>query len=202
MEAELGWAMTEMRAIGGTGIVLDVDTGELVAMASATGFNPNVPGQGSNDGRRNNITQSVYELGSTFKPLTVAAALDAGVTRPNEYWDTMTPLMVGRHRIGDSHPAGRALSVPEVLTKSSNVATARIADRLGAQRMDALFRSLHFHERPQIELRERERPLYPNEWSRARLFTTSFGHGIEWIDLDDPLVRGLEASRIVQRFHE
>jgi cell division protein FtsI (penicillin-binding protein 3) len=178
MESELGWAMTEMRAIGGTGIVLDVDTGELVAMASAPGFNPNVPGQGSSDGRRNNITQSVYELGSTFKPLTVAAALDAGVTRPGEYWDTMTPLMVGRHRIGDSHPAGRALSVPEVLTKSSNVATARIAERLGAQRMDALFRSLHFNEAPVIELRERQRPLYPREWTRPTLLTTSFGHGI------------------------
>lgn len=178
METELGWAMTEMRAIGGTGIVLDVDTGELIAMASAPQFNPNVPGQGSNDVRRNNITQSVYELGSTFKPLTVAAALDAGVTRPSEYWDTTTALMVGNHRIGDSHPAGRALSVPEVLTKSSNVATARIADRLGAQRMDAMFRALHFHERPMIELRERGGTIYPREWSRATLFTTSFGHGI------------------------
>lgn len=178
MEEELGWAMREMRALGGTGIVLDVDTGELIAMASAPNFNPNVPGQAEGDGRRNNAVQGVYELGSTFKPLTIAAALDAGVTRPTEYWDTMTPLMVGRHRIGDSHPAGRALSVPEILTKSSNVATARIAERMGAERMDALFRSVHFHERVAVELRERQRPLYPREWSRATMLTTSFGHGI------------------------
>jgi cell division protein FtsI (penicillin-binding protein 3) len=178
MEDELGAAMRSLNAQGGSGIILDVDTGEVVALASAPFFNPNVPREATSDALRNNAVQGAYELGSTFKPLTVAAALDAGVTQPSERWDAVSALMIGSHRIGDSHPAGRALTVPEILTKSSNVATARIAERLGAERMDAMFRGLHFNQRPAFELRERAGPIYPREWSRATLLTTSFGHGI------------------------
>jgi cell division protein FtsI (penicillin-binding protein 3) len=86
--------------------------------------------------------------------------------------------MLGRHSIGDSHPAGRWLTTPEVLTKSSNVATARIAERMGIERMDGFFRKLHFHERPAFELRERAGPIYPKNWTRGELLTTSFGHSM------------------------
>ncbi|HEY0115012.1 MAG TPA: penicillin-binding protein 2, partial [Allosphingosinicella sp.] len=178
MEEELGRAMQSLNAQGGSGIMLDVDTGEVVALASAPFFNPNVPREATQDALRNNAIQGAYELGSTFKPLTVAAALDAGMTTPAERWDAVSSVMIGRHAINDSHPAGRWLTVPEILTKSSNVATARIADRMGIERMDAMFRALHFHERPAFELRERAGPLYPREWSRATLLTTSFGHGM------------------------
>lgn len=178
MEDELGQAMVSLNAQGGSGIILDVDTGEVVAMASGPLFNPNVPRSATPESLRNNAIQGAYELGSTFKPLTVAAALDAGVTTPGERWDAVSALMLGRHRIGDSHPAGRWLTVPEILTKSSNVATARIADRMGPERMDALFRGLHFHERPAFELRERAGPLYPRTWDRGTVLTTSFGHSI------------------------
>lgn len=178
MEEELGRAMTSLNARGGTGIVLDVDTGEIVALASAPTFNPNAIRPEDQSSLPNPSIEGVYELGSTFKPLTVAAALDAGLTTPSERWDTTSALMVGRHRIGDSHPAGRALTVPEILTKSSNVATARIGERLGGERMDRLFRSLHFHERPVIELHNRARTLYPERWDRGRILTTSFGHSI------------------------
>lgn len=178
MEDELGRAMIDLRAQGGSGIVLDVDSGEVVALVSAPLFNPNVPREATPESLRNNAIQGAYELGSTFKPLTVAAALDAGVTTPAQRWDTVSPLMLGRHRIGDSHPAGRALTVPEVLTKSSNVATARIGERLGPERMDALFRGLHFHERPAFELRERAGSIYPRQWDRGTVLTTAFGHSI------------------------
>lgn len=178
MEEELGRAMTSLKAEGGSGIVLDVETGEVIALASAPFFNPNVPRQATQDGLRNNAIQGVYELGSIFKPLTVAAALDAKVTTPAERWDAVSPIMVGRHSIGDSHPAGRWLTVPEVLTKSSNIASARMAERLGIARMDGMFRKLHFHERPKFELRERAGPLYPREWDRGRLLTSGFGHSI------------------------
>ena len=178
MEQELGAAMTNLRALGGSGIVLDVDNGEVVALASAPFFNPNVPREATQDGLRNNAIQGAYELGSTFKPLTVAAAIDAGLTTPGERWDAVTPVMVGRHSIGDSHPAGRWLTTPEILTKSSNIATARIAERMGIERVQGLWRALHFHERPAFELRERAGPIYPREWSRATMLTSSFGHGL------------------------
>jgi cell division protein FtsI (penicillin-binding protein 3) len=178
MEEELGRAMTSLQAQGGSGIILDVDTGEVVALASAPFFNPNVPKFATQDGLRNNAIQGAYELGSTFKPLTVAAAIEEGLTTPGERWDAVSPVMIGRHSIGDSHPAGRWLTTPEVLTKSSNIATARMADRMGIEKMDAFWRKLHFHERPAFELRERAGPLYPREWSRANLLTSGFGHGM------------------------
>lgn len=178
MEEELGAAMQSMSAAGGSGIVLDVDSGEVVAMASAPFFNPNISGQAVGEARRNNAVQGAYELGSTFKPLTIAAALDAGVTRPSDRWNATDEIAIGRFRIGDSHPAGRALTVPEILTKSSNIATARISEQMGAERMDRLFRSLHFHEASAIELRERDRPLYPRVWDRGTVLTTGFGHSI------------------------
>jgi cell division protein FtsI (penicillin-binding protein 3) len=178
MEEELGRAMASLQAEGGSGIMLDVETGEVVALASAPNFNPNVPREATQDGLRNNAIQGAYELGSTFKPLTVAAALDAGEIGAADRWDAVSPVMIGRHSIGDSHPAGRWLTTPEVLTKSSNIATARIADKMGIERMDAFWRKLHFHEKPAFELRERAGPLYPREWSRATLLTTGFGHGM------------------------
>jgi cell division protein FtsI (penicillin-binding protein 3) len=178
MEDELGRAMTSLQAQGGSGIMLDVETGEVVALASAPHFNPNVPRQATQDGLRNNAVQGAYELGSTFKPLTVAAAIDAGEIRPGDRWDAVSPVMLGRHSIGDSHPAGRWLTTPEVLTKSSNIATARIAEKMGIERMDGFFRKLHFHERPAFELRERAGPIYPRQWTRGELLTTSFGHSM------------------------
>jgi cell division protein FtsI (penicillin-binding protein 3) len=177
LEDELDKSIQRLSAEGGSGIVMDVDTGEVIAMASGPGFNPNVPGEAPEIALRNNATLGAYELGSAFKPLTMAAALDAGVTTPQQRWDS-SPVPIGRFHISDSHPVGRALTIPEVLTHSSNTATARIADAMGPERMNALFRSLHFNERMPIELRERAGTLYPHEWARSTVMTTGFGHGI------------------------
>jgi cell division protein FtsI (penicillin-binding protein 3) len=179
MEAELAAAVAAQSAEGGTGIVLDVQTGEIVAMASAPTFNPNTVGRSDPSALYNRATMGVYELGSTFKPITVAAAMDAGVINSlAQRWDAATPVPIGRFRITDSHPIGRALTVPEILIHSSNIATARIADQMGQERMENLFRSLGFDEAPHIEIAERARPLWPHEWSRATTLTTGYGHGI------------------------
>lgn len=179
MEAELAAAVAAQRAEGGTGIVLDVRTGEVVAMASAPTFNPNDAGGADANALYNRATMGVYELGSTFKPITVAAAMEAGViSAPGQMWDASAPVPIGRFRISDDHPLGRAVSVPELLIHSSNIATARIADRMGAERMQAAFRALGFDEPAHIELNERARPLWPSDWGRARVLTSGYGHGI------------------------
>jgi cell division protein FtsI (penicillin-binding protein 3) len=179
MEAELASAVTSMQAEGGTGIVLDVATGEVVAMASAPTFNPNAAGRSDPSALYNRATMGVYELGSAFKPITVAAAMEAGViTSMAQRWDASAPLPIGRFRIHDDHALGRAITVPEILVHSSNIASARIADAMGAARMQAAFRALGFDEAPHIELKERSRPLWPREWSRATVLTSGFGHGI------------------------
>ena len=179
LESELSNAVTNLEAIGGAGIILDVHTGEVVAMTSLPTFNPNKL-TGSNPAtRRNAVTYNLYELGSTFKPLSIAAAIDAGtVTSMARRYDATQPLPIAGFRIRDSHNMGRWLNVPETLIHSSNIATARIADELGREKMEELFRNLEFDGRPEIELKERAFPLWPKNWGRLTTMTTSYGQGI------------------------
>ncbi|MGV3478873.1 MAG: peptidoglycan D,D-transpeptidase FtsI family protein [Sphingobium sp.] len=179
MESELYAAMTRHSALGATGLVLDVDTGEVLALASLPVFNPNKFGNSPDEARRNNVTQSVYELGSTFKPLTIAQAIDGGVVNSMaKRYDATAPVAIGRFRIKDDHPSGRWLNVPETLIHSSNIVTARIADEMGQARMEDLFHKLGFAAAPAIDLREKGFPLYPRNWGRATTLTTAYGHGI------------------------
>ncbi len=179
MESELYSAMTKHQALGATGLVMDVNTGEVVSLVSLPVFNPNKVGQADPEALRNNVTQSVYELGSTFKPLTVALALDKGVvTNIARRFDATEPVTVGRFKIKDDHPSGRWLNMPETLIHSSNIVTARVADEIGKDRMDTMFRELGFYDQPYIELKEKGRPLKPMYWSRATTMTTAYGHGI------------------------
>jgi cell division protein FtsI (penicillin-binding protein 3) len=180
MESELSTAMATFSARGAAGIVLDVDTGEVISMVSLPVFNPNRVGAAGSEQLRNNTTQSVYELGSTFKPITVATAIETGVVKDiSRRFDATAPLKVGRFTIHDE--AGdpkRWLNMPETLIYSSNVATARIADELGPQRMQTMFRRLGLDTKPDIELREKGRPLWPKYWARTTTMTTGYGHGI------------------------
>lgn len=179
MEAELGAAMTKHSAEGGTGIVLDVKTGEIIALASFPTFNPNAAGKYAPDSQYNRATMGVYELGSTFKPLTVASALDAGtITSFSKRYDAGSPLAIGRFRISDYKGKNRPLNVAEVIAYSSNIGTARIADEMGVDRLRASFRKLGFDTAPHIELGEKAKPLWPREWSRATLLTSAYGHGL------------------------
>ena len=179
LESELGSAVTNLEAIGGAGIILDVHTGEVLAMSSLPTFNPNKLTGSDPATRRNAVTYNLYELGSTFKPLTVAAAIDAGtVTSMARRYDATQPLAIAGFKIRDSHPAGRWYNVPETLIHSSNIVTAQIADELGREKMEALFRSVDFDKRPGIELKERAFPLWPKNWGRLTTMTTGYGHGI------------------------
>lgn len=181
MESELGRAMVDFKAKAATGLVLDVNTGEVIAMVSLPVFNPNKLKGTSSDALRNNVTQSVYELGSTFKPITMAAAINDGVvTSMARRFDATVPLQVGRFTIHDDRgdEQRRWLNIPETLIYSSNIATARIADELGQQRLSAMFAALGFNARPSIELKEKARPLWPQFWARTTVMTTAYGHGI------------------------
>jgi cell division protein FtsI (penicillin-binding protein 3) len=180
MESELGAAMQTFQAQAAVGIVEDVRTGEILAMTSMPQFNPNRIKDATPDELRNNATQSVFELGSTFKPITMAEAIESGtVTSMARRFDATRPLQVGRYTIHDldSDPK-RWLNIPETLIYSSNVATARIADLIGEQGMKDIFHKMHFDTRPDIELREKGSPLWPKYWARTTTMTTAYGHGI------------------------
>ncbi|SFF85009.1 cell division protein FtsI (penicillin-binding protein 3) [Novosphingobium sp. CF614] len=191
LEDELARGMALSRAKGAAGLILDVDTGEVLALASLPSFDPNhvEPGDmtisdaqaraGDVPHGFNRVTNQVYELGSAFKPITIAAALDAGtITDLGRRWPA-TPLHIAGFTIHDSHSFGASLNVPETLIHSSNVVTAQIADELGGARLKQTMEALGMNERPYIELPARGFPLWPSgEWPRLRTMTVSYGHGI------------------------
>ncbi|WP_285020105.1 penicillin-binding protein 2 [Novosphingobium sp. fls2-241-R2A-195] len=191
LEDELARAMQLSAAKGAAGVVLDVDSGEILALASLPSFDPNhvkptdmvISAEEARNGDVphgfNRVTNQVYELGSTFKPITVAAALDAGVvTDLSKQWPA-TPLHVGRFTIHDLHNYGASLNVPETLIHSSNTVTARIADELGGVRLKKTMEALGMNQRPYVELPAKGFPIWASgEWPRLRTMTVAYGHGI------------------------
>ena len=184
LESELYAQLVQTRAKGAGGIILDVNTGEVIAMASIPVFDPNklqnyAGKRCSESPLCNHMVQARYELGSAFKPLSIAAAMDAGVvTSMSKRYDATAPLAVAGFRIKDDHPLGRWINVPEILVHSSNIGTARIADEMGAAPLQKLFRSLDFDQRAPIEFNERAGGLWPSSWGRITSMTVSYGHGI------------------------
>lgn len=180
LEDELMAGIDMHEAIGAAGVILDVETGEVMALASLPSFNPNRIDSDGAQNIFNRVTNQVYELGSTFKPLSVAAAIEAGTIKNlARRFQAKEPLKVGGHRIRDSHVIGNSLNVPESLIHSSNIVTAQIADELGVERLQKTMVDLGMSVRPQIELPARGYPLFETaKWSRIRNMTVSYGHGI------------------------
>jgi cell division protein FtsI (penicillin-binding protein 3) len=180
LEAELGEAMTHFSAIGAAGVVMDVHTGELLAMTSLPSFNPNAAGQATPEQQFNRATLGVFELGSTFKPFTLAMAMDYGVVSgPGQIYNCPDALPVYGHIVHDTHPFGRACSVAEIMMESSNIGMAQIADQVGKDRQRAFLKKMGFLDRVEIELKERGRPLTPGaRWGPFETMTIGFGQGI------------------------
>ncbi len=179
LEDELYKGMRAVNAVGAAGIVLDVDSGEVLALASLPSFDPNRISEANVQYMFNRVTNQVYELGSTFKPLTVAAAMDAGTVRDMGRRYSARPFPMDGFTIKDSHDLGDSLNVPEMLIHSSNVVTAHVVQDLGADRLRKVMADLGMNQRAQIELPARGFPLWANgEWPLLRAMTVGYGHGI------------------------
>ena len=180
LEAELGEALQHFSAIGAAGVVMDVHTGEVLAMTSLPAFNPNTPGQSTPDQMFNRATLGVFELGSTFKPFTLAMAMDSGtVSGPGQMMNCPEVLPAYGHLVHDTHPFGRECSIAEVMMESSNIGMAQIADKLGTERQKAWLKKMGFLDKAQIELKEVGRPLTPgSRWGPFETMTIGFGEGI------------------------
>ena len=180
LEHELGDALTTFSALGAAGVVMDVRTGEVLAMTSLPSLNSNVPGQATPDQMFNRATLGVFELGSTFKPFTLAMAMDSGVVSgPGQIYNCPDVLPAYGHLVHDTHPFGRQCSVAEIMMESSNIGMAQIADHLGTARQKAWLKKMGFLDRPAIELKERGRPLTPGiRWGPFETMTIGFGQGI------------------------
>ena len=178
VKAELTAAMEEFDAKGAAGIVIDVHTGEVLALSSLPDFNPHEFKSSNSGARFNRATLGVYELGSTFKAFTTAMALEYGVVDLRDRYDATKPLKVARFTIRDIHPQNRWLDIPEIFVHSSNIGAAQMARDVGAERQRDFLERLGLLAPLTFELSENGRPLAPRQWREINTMTIGFGHGI------------------------
>lgn len=186
VEDVLYGGMRLMNAKAASAIMMDVSTGEIIAMASLPDFDPNtrpsalLKGEPGDSPLFNRAAQGVYELGSTFKVFAVAQALELGLVNPDTLVDTKSPMFWGKYKIRDFHNYGAQLSTTDVIVKSSNVGTAHIAMMVGAERQQQFLKSLGFFDPVPVELSEAAtgKPLLPKRWSEISTMTISYGHGL------------------------
>lgn len=179
LEDELARGMRLVNAVGAAGIILDVDTGEVLALASLPSFDPNRINNANVQYMFNRVTNQVYELGSTFKPLTVAAGIDAGTVRDMGRRYDATPFRLGGFTIKDLKNYGATLNTPEMLIHSSNVVTASMVRDMGPDRLKKVMADLGMNERARIELPARGFPIWASgDWPLLRAMTVGYGHGI------------------------
>ena len=175
---ELVAAAEKFKAKAAAGLVTDVNTGEIVSMVSVPDYDPNNPREANDPTRINRLSTGVFELGSTFKALTIAMALDSGKVTLNSTFDARVPLRYGRFNIHDYHAQHRVMTVPEIFTYSSNIGTARMALALGVEHHKWFLRKLGQLDRLRTELPESAEPLVPKHWGELNTVTIAFGHGL------------------------
>lgn len=177
LKREIKQAVTRFSAIGGAGILMDIKTGDIIAMVSLPDFDPHNPAAASETARFNRNTAGVFEMGSVVKIFSVAAALENGAATPDDVFDATNPLRINRHTIRDFHPKKRPLTVREIFLHSSNIGTVLMTQKLGSEKLRDFFRDLGLFARINIDLPERALPLVPRRWSEIVTATASYGHG-------------------------
>jgi cell division protein FtsI (penicillin-binding protein 3) len=175
---ELIAAATKFKVKAAAGLVVDVNTGEIISMVSLPDYDPNSPKQANDPLRINRLTTGVFEMGSTFKALTLAMALDSGKFGLNSMLDARGSLRYGKFSIGDYHGQNRVLSLPEVFTYSSNIGTARLALGVGVEHHKWFLKKLGQLDRLRTELPESAEPIVPKRWGELNTVTIAFGHGL------------------------
>ena len=184
MYEQLQDALVRYKAIAAAGVMMDVKTGEIVALASLPDFDPNNPStlfqdyNGVKNDRFNRITSGIYELGSTFKTITMAGALDSGKVKITDQFDARFGVRFGRFTIDDFHGKHRVLSVPEVYKYSSNIGTIKVMQTLGKDDFRAFLTKIGMDQPVPFELPEMRQPKVPAKFSEIVAATASFGHGL------------------------
>jgi cell division protein FtsI (penicillin-binding protein 3) len=175
---ELQQGIDRYHAKAASGIILNVHTGEVMAMASLPDFDPNNPYNATQPDRLNRISAGAFELGSVFKSFTFAMAFDSGKVSMNDSMDASHPLRFGKFAIHDFHAKNRVLTVPEVFTYSSNIGSARMALKVGAEGQRAYLERFGLLSKVKTELPEVALPIVPKRWADITTATIAFGHGI------------------------
>ena len=160
-------------------ILIDIKTNEIISMVSLPDFNPNFSINPKTNSYRNTATLNLYEMGSTFKVFTIAAAFEHSEINLSSNFDASKPLRVSsKYLIKDYHPENRVLSTKEVFLKSSNIGASLIGLKLGRDNLKRFYNSLGLFDYSSINIREKAKPKYPNIWGDVETATLSYGHGI------------------------
>ncbi|MDC7682535.1 penicillin-binding protein 2 [Asticcacaulis sp. BYS171W] len=178
LENELRGVAMAQEAKGAIGLVTNVRTGEVIAMASWPEFDPNAAGKYADNNKLNRVTNSVFEVGSVFKVLSVAIGLESGSASLNSVYDARTPYSIGKRKISDYHAENRLMTLEDVFLVSSNIGTTLMAESVGVDTMTKFYNSLGLFRAADIELAETASPLVPKKWSKDSLASSSFGHGM------------------------
>jgi len=178
LRQELMASVSEFKALGAAGLVMDVESGEVLGMVSLPDFDPNSPATMRGEAGFNRVAKGVYEMGSTFKLFTAAMALDSGSVHIDGGYDASEPLRAARYMIRDYHAKNRWLSVPEILVYSSNIGAAKMALDVGTEGQKFYLERLGLLSASNIELPEVGHPLVPDRWGDISTMTISYGHGV------------------------
>lgn len=180
-------AMADYQAEAAGAVILDVETGEVLAMASVPDYDPNAPSRTLADGSIdkeyekgwfNRISNATFEMGSTFKSFTLAMGLDADKITLNSVVDASRPIRMGGFTIRDFRGKNRPLSIPEVFQYSSNIGTAAVADMVGIEGHQQFLTRLGLLSKLATEMPGVATPTQPRTWKKINSVTISFGHGI------------------------
>ncbi len=175
---ELASAMATFGARAASGVVMDVENGEILALSSLPDFDPNEPAQAAKDALFNRVTLGLFEMGSTFKTFTTAMALDSAKMTFASQFDATNPITYGKFTISDFHPENRLLTLPEVFVHSSNIGTAKMALEVGTPTLRAFLGKLGLLTPVLSEIKEVGSPILPKQWGELETMTVSYGHGI------------------------
>ncbi len=175
---EMVRAIKRFSAIGAAGLVMDVNSGEVIALSSLPDFNPNGKQHNKDDAQFNRVSLGTYEMGSTFKIFNTAMLLDSGISDIDDVYDATHPIRISRFVISDYHGKARPLSVSEIFLYSSNIGSAKMALAAGPKRQQDFMRKIGMMRKPEIELGELGAPTWPRPWPEISTMTVAYGHGI------------------------
>jgi cell division protein FtsI (penicillin-binding protein 3) len=178
LRREIEKAVELHKAKAGVGLIMDVDSGEVLSAVSLPDYDPHDYSHAKDHEVFNRFSLGVYELGSTFKIFSTAALLEKEGASLAQTFDVREPIEVGRFKIRDYHPEKRILTLPEVFIHSSNIGSAMIGQEVGSETLQKFFRDLGLFESPEFEVPEIGNPLIPNPWREVNTMTASYGHGI------------------------
>lgn len=179
LRREVKRAISDFTGIAGAGVIMDVNSGEILAATSLPDFDPNqVKYNPKASEMFNRVTLGVYEPGSTFKIFTTAILLDLKKPSLSKQYDAINPIREGRFTIKDFHPEKRPLTIPEIFMVSSNIGTAHMAQDIGTEDFKKALNDLGLMKKPDFEIEEVGSPLIPKPWTNINTLTASYGHGI------------------------